>query len=145
MAKKLASVLVGIGLVSATVGVEAHHSFSAQYDGNKPVTLRGTINKMLWSNPHGHLYLDVKMADGKVVTWELETAAPAGLYRRGWRKEDLPVGAPVVVRGFLARDGTATANAATVTLVATGKDLFAGSPGDGGPETPPAETPGGAR
>jgi hypothetical protein len=141
MTIRFATALIGIGLVCSVAVVEAHHSFSAQYDGNKPVTLRGTINKMLWSNPHGHLYIDVKTADGKVVTWELETAAPAGLYRRGWRKEDLPVGAPVVIRGFLARDGTATANAATVTLVSTGKELFAGSPDDGSPTAPPAENP----
>jgi hypothetical protein len=140
-----ATVLAGIALACSVAAVEAHHSFSAQYDGQKPVTLRGTITKMLWSNPHGHLYIDVKMADGKVVTWELETAAPAGLYRRGWRREDLPVGAAVVVRGFLARDGTATANAATVTLVSTGKELFAGSPDDGSPAAPPAENPGAGR
>jgi hypothetical protein len=145
MAMNLVSVLAGVGLVCASVAVETHHSFSAQYDGDKPVVLRGTINRMLWSNPHGHLYLDVKAADGKVVTWELETAAPAGLYRRGWRKEDLPVGAEVVVRGFLARDGTATANAATVTLISTGKELFAGSPSDGAPELPPTQAPGAAR
>ena len=145
MAMKLVSVLAGVGLVCATAGVEAHHSFSAQYDGNKPVVLRGTINKMLWSNPHGHIYLDVKKADGTVVTWELETASPAGLYRRGWRKEDLPVGLEVVVRGFLARDGTATANAGNVTLVSTGKELFAGSPDDGSPGAPPAQAPGAAR
>ena len=141
MNRKLASVLVGAALVCAAGAVEAHHSFSAQYDGNKPVTLRGTVSKMLWSNPHGHLYIDVKTADGKLVTWELETAAPAGLYRRGWRKEDLPVGLAVVVRGFLARDGTATANAATVTVASTGKELFAGSPDDGSPGTPPPENP----
>jgi hypothetical protein len=119
--------------------LQAHHSFAAQYDANKPITLRGTISRMLWSNPHGHLYVDVKMPDGKVVTWELETAAPAGLYRRGWRREDLPVGAEVVIRGYLARDGTATANATTVTLVATGKELFAGSAGTGAPVEPPGE------
>ena len=135
MAKTLASVLIAV-LVCATAAVEAHHSFSAQYDGTKPVVLRGTINRMLWSNPHGHLYLDVKKADGTVVTWELETASPSGLYRRGWRKEDLPVGVEVIVRGFLARDGTATANAGTVTLVSTGKELFAGSPDDGSPQPP---------
>jgi hypothetical protein len=121
--------------------VEAHHSFAAQYDANKPITLRGTISRMLWSNPHGHLYIEVKMPDGKVVTWELETAAPAGLYRRGWRREDLPVGAEVVVRAFLARDGTPTANATTVTLTATGKELFAGSAGTGAPVEPPGEEP----
>jgi|KBSMisStaDraftv2_1062788.scaffolds.fasta_scaffold172316_2 hypothetical protein len=135
MTIKFASVLAGIALaLCATMRVDAHHSFSAQYDANKPVVLRGTINRMLWSNPHGHLYIDVKSADGKIVTWELETASPAGLYSRGWRKEDLPVGAEVVVRGFLARDGTAAANAGTVTLVTGNKELFAGSPGTGAPE-----------
>lgn len=139
MAMKLVVALVALGLLYATAPVEAHHSFSAQYDANKPVTLRGTINRMLWSNPHGHLYIDVKTQDGKVVTWELETAAPAGLYRRGWRRENLPVGAAVVVRAFLARDGTANANATTVTLVATGKELFAGSADTGAPVEPPGE------
>ena len=138
MAMKLASVVAVAGLVCATAGVEAHHSFSAQYDANKPVVLRGTINRMLWSNPHGHLYIDVKTADGKVITWELETASPPQLYRRGWRKEDLPFGAEVIVRGYMTRDGTAAANAATVTLAATGKELFAGSPADGAPEPAPA-------
>jgi hypothetical protein len=139
MAMKLVVILVALGLLYATAPLEAHHSFSAQYDANKPVTLRGTINRMLWSNPHGHLYIDVKTQDGKVVTWELETAAPAGLYRRGWRRENLPVGAAVVVRAFLARDGTANANATTVTLVATGKELFAGSADTGAPVEPPGE------
>lgn len=142
MTKRLAFVVFVLGLLYATAAVKAHHSFSAQYDANKPVTLRGTISRMLWSNPHGHLYIDVKMQDGKVVTWELETAAPAGLYRRGWRREDLPVGAAVVVRAFLARDGTANANATTVTLVSTGKELFAGSADTGAPVEPPGEGPG---
>ena len=138
MAMKLASVVAAAGLVCTTAAVEAHHSFSAQYDANKPVVLRGTISKMLWSNPHGHLYIDVKAPDGTVTTWELETASPPQLYRRGWRKEDLPVGAEVIVRGFLTRDGTAAANASTVTLASTGKELFAGSPADGAPEPPAA-------
>ena len=139
MTKRLAMLVVAVGLSYSAALVEAHHSFAAQYDANKPVTLRGTITRMLWSNPHGHLYVDVKTPDGKVVTWELETASPAGLYRRGWRRENLPVGAEVVVRAFLARDGTANANATTVTLVATSKELFAGSPGTGAPEEPPGE------
>lgn len=139
---KLSAAVVAIGLSYAAAPLEAHHSFAAQYDANKPITLRGTISRMLWSNPHGHLYIDVKMPDGKLVTWELETAAPAGLYRRGWRREDLPVGAEVIVRGYLARDGTASANATTVTLVATGKELFAGSSGTGAPIEPPGEGPG---
>lgn len=139
MTVKLAGVMVAVGLLYATAPVGAHHSFSAQYDANKPITLRGTIKSMLWSNPHGHLYIDVKMPDGKVVTWEIETGSPASLYRRGWRREDLPVGLEVIVRGFLARDGTANANATSVTLVSTGKELFAGSAGTGAPVEPPGE------
>ena len=139
MTKRLAVLVVAVGLSYSAAPVEGHHSFSAQYDANKPVTLRGTISRMLWSNPHGHLYIDVKTPDGEVVTWELETASPAGLYRRGWRRDDLPIGSEVVVRAFLARDGTANANATTVTLVASGKELFAGSPGTGAPEEPPGE------
>ena len=138
MANRLAFILATVGLICATTALEAHHSFSAQYDANKPIVLRGTISKMLWSNPHGHLYVDVKAPDGKLVTWELETASPPQLFRRGWRKEDLPIGSEVIVRGFMARDGTAAANAAAVTLVSTGKELFAGSPSDGSPEAPPA-------
>ena len=128
----LAAVVVGIGVATAGVQVAAHHSFAAQFDGNKPITLRGTITAMLWSNPHGHLYVDVKAPDGKVTNWEIEFGAPAGLYRRGWRKDDLPVGAAVVIQGFLARDGSPTANANTVKL-ADGRELFAGSPGTGAP------------
>ena len=140
---KLAVGLVAAGLLYGTVPVAAHHSFAAQYDGDKPITLRGSITRMLWSMPHGHLYIDVKMPDGKVVAWELETGSPPALYRRGWRKEDLPVGAEVIVRGYLARDGSASANATTITLVATGKELFAGSSGTGAPVEPPNEGPGG--
>jgi hypothetical protein len=138
MTRARAVVVLSAFLLCAT-SAQAHHSFAAQYDANKPITLRGTISRMLWSNPHGHLYIDVKMPDGKVVTWELETASPAGLYRRGWRRDDLPIGAEVVVRAFLARDGTPTANATTVTLTATGKELFAGSAGTGAPVEPPGE------
>jgi len=125
---------VTLGLVLALSGAElaAHHSFAAQFDGNKPITLRGTVTSMLWSNPHGHLYVDVKMPDGKVVNWEIEFGAPAQLYRRGWRKEDLAVGTVLIVQGFLARDGSPTANANTVKL-ADGRELFAGSPGTGAP------------
>lgn len=138
MIRRLAFAIVGIWMLCAPVPMSAHHSFAAQFDGNKPITLKGTINRMLWSNPHGHLYIDVKTPDGKIVTWELETASPTGLYRRGWKREDLPVGKEVIVKGYLARDGTPTANAATVILVETGKELFAGSPGTGAPEEGPS-------
>lgn len=118
----LAFATISLGLLLATVSLQAHHSFSATYDGNKPITLRGTIVKMGWQNPHAHLYVDVKNADGKVVTWEVESAGPTTLMKQGLRKEDF-VGAEVVIKGFLAKDGTPTVNASTFTLVESKKEF----------------------
>jgi hypothetical protein len=113
---------VSLGLLLATAPLLAHHSFSATYDGNKPITLRGTIVKMGWQNPHAHLYVDVKNADGKVVTWEVESAGPTTLMKQGLRKEDF-VGAEVLIKGFLAKDGTPTVNASSFTLVESKKEF----------------------
>src|SRR3954470_1079161 len=118
----LASVTAALGILFATTPVQAHHSFSATYDGNKPITLRGTIVKMGWQNPHAHLYVDVKNADGKLVTWEVESAGPTALMKQGLRKEDF-VGAEVIIKGFLAKDGTPTVNASTFTLVESKKEF----------------------
>lgn len=105
---------------------EAHHSFSAEYDDKRPVTLSGKVTEMKWSNPHGWIYLDVVGADGKVTNWALETSAANGLIRRGWRKEDLPPGTELQVEGWQARNGAATANIRVVTL-SDGRRLFAGT------------------
>ena len=118
----LAFAAVSLGILLAGASMQAHHSFSATYDGNKPITLRGTISKMGWQNPHAHLYVDVKNADGKVVTWEVESAGPTALMKQGLRKEDF-VGAEVIIKGFLAKDGTPTVNASSFTLVEAKKEF----------------------
>jgi hypothetical protein len=118
---------VAAGFLCATAPTAwAHHSFAAEYDGNKPVTIKGTISGMSWSNPHSWVQVDVKGPDGSVKTWRCEFGSPNQLYRRGIKKSDLPVGADVTVTGFLAKDGTTTANATSVTL-ADGRQLFAGT------------------
>jgi len=110
----------------------AHHSFSAEYDRAKPVTLNGTVTKVEWINPHARFHCDVKDNSGKIVDWEIELTSPAGLMRRGWTRNSLKVGEIVTVIGFSAKDGSNLANATTVTL-SDGKKVFAGSSADENP------------
>jgi hypothetical protein len=123
---------VGILLVAAVLAFTpvsmAHHSFAAQYDRTKPVTLIGTITKLEWMNPHIYFYIDVKDVDGRLENWAIEGGAPNSLLRRGWRKNMLPVGVQVTVDGWLAKDGSKLANMREITF-ADGKTLLAGSSG----------------
>jgi hypothetical protein len=132
MNKPAVAGVVGLVLLLAAVPASAHHSFSAEFDINKPITLRGTLTKLAWTNPHGWIHLDVKGADGKVVNWAVELGAPNALLRRGLRTSDFPPGTEVVVEGYLARDGTPTANGITIKFP-DGRNVFTGSSGTGAP------------
>lgn len=109
----------------------AHHSFAAQYDASKPVTLEGVVTKVEWTNPHARFYIDVKNAEGQVVNWNLELASPNFLKRAGWSSTSLKQGDEVSVEGSLARSGANMANARMVTF-ADGTRVFARSAADGG-------------
>jgi len=109
----------------------AHHSFAAQYDANQPVTLKGVVTKVEWTNPHARIYIDVAEADGKVVNWNLELASPNYLKRAGWSSTSLKQGDEVTVEGSLARSGAKMANARLVTFP-DGTRVFSRSAQDGG-------------
>jgi len=130
--KMLGATVGAVVWMTATPAV-AHHSFSAEFDITKVIKVTGKVSSMRWSNPHAWIYVDVQGEDGKVVNWAFETATANGLYRRGWRKDDLEPGTVVTVEGYLARNGTPTANASNITLP-DGRRLFAGAaPNEGAP------------
>ena len=126
-------ILAAIAMLGAASGrVIAHHSFAAQYDANKPVTLKGIVSKVEWTNPHARFYVDVRDESGAVTNWNLELASPNVLVRNGWSRKSLNVGDEIVVEGSLAKDGSKMANARVVRL-ADGRRVFAGSSGGDAP------------
>jgi hypothetical protein len=120
---KLGVLVLGLALAALVVPVSAHHSWTAEYDAKKPITVKGTVSKVEWTNPHTHFYVDVTDAGGKVTTWNFEMASTPALERAGWSRKTLPVGTPVVVEGFAGRS---VAERAIVTSFkgADGKEFF---------------------
>ena len=135
MKASFAFLIAGLALLAPAAAL-AHHSFAAEYDVKKPVTLKGTVTNVEWTNPNARFYLDVKDESGKVSNWNFELASPNVLVRQGWSRHSLKVGDVVTVEGSQAKDGSQMANARTVTL-ADGKKVFAFSASDAPP--PPAQ------
>ena len=119
-------------LLLACVPVVAHHSFAAEFDVKQPVTLKGTVTKVEWTNPHVWIYLDVTNDQGTVDHWQCENGAPNALARMGWTRHSLNVGDQVTIDGFRAKNNDRTANARQIVLP-DGRKVFSGSAEDGGP------------
>jgi len=127
----------GLALMAAGAPLAAHHSFAAEYDANKPITVKGEVIRLEWTNPHARVVVDAKDDSGNVVRWDFELGPPTALMRRGWSRNSLKPGTIVTVAGFLSKDEAHIANARSVTL-ADGRQVFAGSSFDTQTPAPPA-------
>ena len=113
--------LIVSGLLLSGGRLSAHHSFAAEFDSEKPITLTGIVTKVEWTNPHAWVYINVKdPATGVVTNWGFEMGPPHGLQRRGWRRDTLKIGESVTVAGSLAKNGAKRMNASKVTMTSTG-------------------------
>lgn len=126
MKGRIAVVLVTLGLLASGLSLAAHHSFAAQFDIKKPITIKGPVTRLEWANPHIYFYMEIPDAAGKPAIWAIEGMAPNVLYRAGWRKDSVKVSDVVTVNGYLARDGSKLVNMQSAVL-ADGRNLFVGS------------------
>jgi hypothetical protein len=122
----ITTIMLLAALFTRALPTSAHHAFAAEFDEKKQITLKGTVAKMDWINPHAWLHIDVKEADGTLTRWMIELGPPNSLLKRGWTKQSIPAGLPVTVVGYLSKDGAKRANGRDITLP-DGKNLFAGS------------------
>ena len=131
----IAVCITGLAMTGWSSSVSAHHAFAAEFDANQPITLRGTVTRVEWINPHTWIHIDVKDTDGKVVEWMIEGGTPNTLLRNGLDRKSLPAGTEIVVDGYRAKSGLNRANGRDITL-ADGRKLFFGSSltGSGGGE-----------
>jgi DNA/RNA endonuclease YhcR with UshA esterase domain len=132
-----APVIAIAAIIAASLAspVRGHHSFAAEFDANQPVTLKGTVTKMDWVNPHTWMHIDVKNPDGTVTKWMIEGGTPNTLIRRGFTKASLLPGTEVTIMGYRAKNGANRANGADMILP-DGRRLFLGSSGTGAPKDP---------
>jgi hypothetical protein len=122
----LGVVAVITAVLAPQATVWAHHSFAAEFDAKKSITLTGTVASIKWTNPHAHISVDVKDQTGTVTSWDFEMGSPNALMRRGWSRSSLKPGDMITVNGYLAKDGSHLANARSVML-GDGRTVFAGS------------------
>ena len=123
----------GLLAVAATVPVLAHHAFSAEFDANAPVTLKGPVTKIEWINPHAWIHMENKLANGKSEVWMVEGGTPNTLQRNGIARDSIKIGTVIVVSGYKAKDGRMRANGRDITFP-DGRTLFMGSSGTGAPK-----------
>ena len=127
MRTKLSVFLLAVSSLVTGVPASAHHSFSAEFDGKKEITVKGVITKVEWSNPHIYFYVDVKDDKGQVANWSFEGYPPNVLRREGWTRDLLKVGDTITIVGYAAKDGSNLAAARKITLP-DGRVLYASAP-----------------
>jgi hypothetical protein len=132
MFHRIWTVALGVTLLAAAAPLVAHHAFSAEFDANAPVTLRGPITKVEWINPHAWIHVEVQSPNGKPEIWMVEGGTPNTLQRGGVTRDSLKVGTVIVVEGYRAKDGRLRANGRDITYP-DGRTLFMGSSGTGAP------------